>query len=77
MESKGEKMNKNPVRSGFMVFVSKTCFQRLIFYYYYFFEMEGLTSLCSPGYPRTHSVDQETRLALNLEILPLPPKCWD
>jgi hypothetical protein len=32
-------------------------------------------SLCSPGCPGTHSVDQ---LASNSEIhLPLPPKGWD
>jgi hypothetical protein len=32
-------------------------------------------SLCSPGCPGTHSVDQA-----GLELrngLPLPPKCWD
>jgi hypothetical protein len=31
-------------------------------------------SLCSPGCPGTHSVDQA---GLELRSLPLPPKCWD
>jgi hypothetical protein len=32
-------------------------------------------SLCSPGHPGTHCVDQASS---NSEIhLPLPPKCWD
>jgi hypothetical protein len=33
-------------------------------------------SLCSPGCPGTHSVDQ-AGLELTEIYLPLPPKCWD
>ena len=32
-------------------------------------------SLCSPGFPGTHSVDQ-VGLELVELILPLPPECW-
>jgi hypothetical protein len=33
-------------------------------------------SLCSPGYPGTHYVDQAS-LKLTEVHLPLPPECWD
>jgi hypothetical protein len=46
-----------------------------LFFFSFFGFFWGRVSLCSPGCPRTHSVDQ---VALNSEIrLPLPPKCWD
>ena len=40
-----------------------------------FFAVRDRVSLCSPGYTRTHSVDQA---GFSSEIrLPLPPECWD
>jgi hypothetical protein len=44
-----------------------------VFFICLFFCFFETVSLCSPGCPGTHSVDQT-----GLEIcLPLPPKCWD
>jgi hypothetical protein len=41
----------------------------------FYFVFRDRVSLCSPGCPRSHSVDQA---GPNSEIrLPLPPKCWD
>ena len=41
----------------------------------FFFCFQDRVSLCSPGCPGTHCVDQA---ASSSEIrLPLPPKCWD
>jgi hypothetical protein len=39
------------------------------------FVFQDRVSLCSPGCPGTHSVDQDGLELRN--TLPLPPECWD
>jgi hypothetical protein len=50
----------------------------VMFVFFFFFwcgECRDRVSLCSPGCPGTHSVDQAGLELRNLP--PLPPKCWD
>jgi len=66
--------------SVFTYFVYSSSFHIVLFLFVWlidcFLVFEDRFSLCSPGCPETHSIDQAGLKFTDIS-LPLPPKCWD